>query len=473
MNHRLLPRILCGIAILTGISHAAEPPRFEPGKAAAHFPVDAAAIVRTPVEHRASYADVLKLVTPKVVSVFPAQLAKPGESPEDELLKRFFGMKKEDDPDDRFRGVGSGVIISADGYILTNSHVVHLQNGKLADEIIVEFSTKRRMPAVIVGADPRSDIAVLKVDAKDLPVLPMADSSQIEVGDLVFAVGNPFKIGITATMGMVSATRRGGIGVTGAEGYESFIQTDAAINPGNSGGALCDARGRLIGINTAIIGGHGGNVGIGFAVPVHLARRVLFNVLENGKVVRGFVGARVKSVDDGVAKNLELSEVKGAVVEELLETGPAGKAGLKKGDVILRIGTEEVDDAGAFRIAVAFATPGTTVPVSIVREGKTMELPVKIETQEEVATAGTTMEIEALPGVKLREVTEEPAGLRVESVTEESPVAKRLLPGMVITEINDQKIATRTDASTALQSGPNKFRVRNGEITETLLIKLK
>ena len=470
---KTLPLAVAAALVLSSAAGAEKPP-FNAGEAAAHFPQDAAAIDRAPKEHPASYADVLQRITPSVVSVFPARLAKPGEVPEDELLKRFFGTKKsgDDEEEDRFHSVGSGVIISADGYILTNSHVVHLGSGKLADEIVVEFSNKWRVPAKIIGADAKADIAVLKIEGKDLPALPVADSAQVEVGDLVFAVGNPFKVGITATMGMVSATHRTGIKLTGADGYEDFIQTDAAINPGNSGGALCDARGRLIGINTAIVGGFGGNVGIGFAVTSNLARRVLFNLLENGEPVRGFAGVRVKSVDDAAARAQKLAAVRGAVVEEVLDGGPGAKAGLKKGDVVLRVGGEEIDGANAFRIATAFAAPGAKLALQLVRDGQPVEVLLTVAKQEDAATPGTTMEIESLPGVRLREQGGD-AGLLVEQVAADSAFAKQLAAGMVILEINDAKTATRAAAAAALQPGPNKVRVQRDELTETLSLRVK
>ena len=350
---------------------------------------------------------------------------------------------------------------------------MHLGSGKLADEIVVEFSNKWRVPAKIIGADAKADIAVIKVEGKDLPALPVADSAQVEVGDLVFAVGNPFKVGITATMGMVSATHRTGIKLTGADGYEDFIQTDAAINPGNSGGALCDARGRLIGINTAIVGGFGGNVGIGFAVTSNLARRVLFNLLENGGPVRGFAGVRVKSVDDAAARAQKLAAVRGAVVEEVLDGGPGAKAGLKKGDVVLRVGGEEIEGANAFRIATAFAAPGAKLALQVVHDGQLLEVSLTVAKQEDAATPGTTMEIEALPGVRLREQGGDDAGLLVEQVAADSAFAKQLAAGMVILEINDAKTATRAAAAAALQPGANKVRVLRDELTETLSLRVK
>jgi len=215
---RMTPRSFVLCALLLTLSAAAirgETPHLSPNEAEAKFPQDATPLDRdAPAARLASYADVLKRVTPSVVSVFPARLVKPGDAQQDELLKRFFGEKPgagESEEDRHFRSVGSGVVISPDGYILTNSHVVHLESGKLADEIVVEFSNKWRLPASIVGVDPKADIAVIKVDGKDLPALPMADSKGVEVGDLAFVVGNPFKVGMTATKGMISATKRTGV----------------------------------------------------------------------------------------------------------------------------------------------------------------------------------------------------------------------------------------------------------------------
>lgn len=446
-------------------------------EAAAHFPQDTSPQIST--GESSGYAAILRKVTPSVVSVFPARFPVSGEDSEAEIMRRFFGAPgNEENENDRILGVGSGVIVSSDGYILTNSHVVHLPSGKLAGEVIVEFSSKRRSKATIVGVDARVDIAVLKVEREDLPALPMADSDAVEVGDLVFAVGNPFRIGITATMGIVSATNRSGMGFGGSEGYEQFLQTDAAINPGNSGGALCDASGRLIGINTAIMnmtgyGSGGGNIGIGFAVPINLARRVLLNLLAHGEVVRGFVGARVKSVDDSIAIEHGLSEVRGAMIEEVLDGGPADLAGLKKGDVILRVGSKAIEDASVFRIATAFARPGEQVEIIAQRNGSERKFVVAIGTTGTVGSTDSTMEIGALPGIHLAEVSGESPGLLVKSVDADSPYAKKFVEGMLIVAVNGSKTAARSHAEEALRSGPNKVEVRLNERTETLLIKVE
>jgi S1-C subfamily serine protease len=470
--------VLCALLLACiGAPILAEEPRLSPDEAEAKFPKDSTPIARDqPASRLTSYADVLKRVTPSVVSVFPAHLAKPGDARQDELLKRFFGEKPgagESEDDRHFRSVGSGVIVSADGYILTNSHVVHLENGKLADEIVVEFSNQWRFPASIIGVDPKADIAVIKVDGKDLPALPMADSKNVEVGDLAFVVGNPFKVGMTATMGMISATKRTGVRIGEPGGYQDFIQTDAAINPGNSGGALCDARGRLIGINTGMISGGGGSVGIGFAVSINLARRVLCNLLENGAPARGFAGVRVRSVDDAAARAQKLAEVKGAIVEEILADGPGANAGLQKNDVVLRVGEEEIDGAGAFGIAIGFAPPGTKLVFHVLREGQAMDLPVTVAREEDSAKPGASLEIDELPRVQLREQAGETPGLVVEKIDPLSPYAKALEPGMVIIEINDAPVATRPQASAALRQGANKLRVRSEGQTDTLTLVIK
>jgi len=472
MRTYLVP--LLALALLAA-AHA-EAPRFAAGLAAAKFPQDSVPLDRAAAAPRlVSYADVLKRVTPSVVSVFPARLAKPGDAQQDALLKRFFGAKpgvdEKEDEDSHFRSVGSGVIVSPDGYILTNSHVVHLESGKLADEIVVEFSNKWRLPATIIGVDAKADIAVIKVDGKDLPALPMADSRNVEVGDIAFAVGNPFKVGMTATMGMISAVKRAGVKIGDSGGFQDFLQTDAAINPGNSGGALCDARGRLIGINTAIISGSGGNLGIGFAVSVNLARRVLCNLLENGEPVRSFAGVRVKSVDDATARERKLAEVKGALVEELQPEGPGAQGGLQQGDIILRVGDEEIVDDNAFRIAVGFAAPGAKLAFHVIREGQPVDVNVTV-IQEKEAKKGAAIEIDELPKVHLREQQGAKAGLLVEKIEPHSPFAKSLEPGMVIFEINDAAVATAEQASAALHAGANKLRVRQDGETATISLTL-
>ena len=275
---------------------------------------------------RASFAPVIKKVSPGVVRVFTTVKAQKTGFSEgsdmNDMLRRFFGdqfqgrMPRRSLDMPRQEGVGSGVIVTKDGYILTNNHVV---DG--ADEVKVALQDGREFTAKVIGRDPKTDVAVIKIDAKDLPAVPMADSDKVEVGDVVLAIGNPFGIGQTVTTGIVSATGRGNMGLD----YEDFIQTDAAINPGNSGGALVDAEGRLIGINTAILSRSGGNQGIGFAIPANLARDVMDSLVKDGHVTRGYLGVMIQDVTPALAKEFKLKDTTGALVGDVTPEGPGGQ----------------------------------------------------------------------------------------------------------------------------------------------------
>jgi serine protease Do len=268
-------------------------------------------------------------------------------------------------------GLGSGVIVSSDGYILTNNHVVHD-----ADTIKVTLADARELNAKVVGTDPLSDLAVIKVDAKDLPAITFADSTKLEVGDHVLAIGNPFGIGQTVTGGMVSGLGRRSP-ETGVE-YEDFIQTDAAINPGNSGGALIDVRGRLVGINTAIYTRSGGFQGIGFAIPSSLAQNVMQQLVETGKVVRGFLGVSIQNLTTDLSDAFKLKDHHGALVGDVTPNSPAAKAGVKTGDIITEFNGQKVDDATRLQLQVADVRPGKEVTLDILRDGKPMQLKVTV-----------------------------------------------------------------------------------------------
>ena len=249
------------------------------------------------------------------------------------------------------RALGSGVIVSPEGYILTNNHVV---DG--ATEVTVTLHDKREFKARVVGTDPRTDVAVLKIDGSNFPVLTLADSSKVEAGDVVLAVGNPFGVGQTVTMGIVSATGRGGLGI---EQVEDFIQTDAPINPGNSGGALVDDEGHLIGINTAIMGNSGGSQGIGFAVPINMARHDMDQILEHGKVERAYLGILPQDVTPAMAKAFHTDASKGALVGDVTPNSPASRANLKNGDIILEINGQAIDDANQLRLKIGNLEPNS------------------------------------------------------------------------------------------------------------------
>ncbi len=442
---------------------------FASDEAAPHVTVK---IDETPIERDttfepASYSSVVKRVAPSVVNVQVTQRARsvPAQAlppfMQDPRLREFFGGEG---PEREMRqpsreGQGSGVVVSADGYILTNNHVV---NG--ADEIKIVFNDGSELIAKVVGTDPQTDLAVIKVEATDLPAVTFADSDVIEVGDRVLAVGNPFGIGQTVTSGMVGALGRASLGLE----YEDFVQTDAAINPGNSGGALVDIRGRLVGINTAILSRTGGFQGIGFAIPSNLARSVMEQLVANGEVVRGFLGVSIQDITPTLARSFDLSERSGALVADVVRDSPAEKSGLQAGDVITSFNGRPVVDARRLRLTVASFAPGTTVPATLLRDGKSLDLQLEVghrPGEERVADTGRrgsrggaeAREEAALRGVgvsdldaRARREFEIPTRLQgalITSVTPDSAAAKAgIRPGDVITEINRQPVASAEDA---------------------------
>ncbi|MCX6923437.1 MAG: trypsin-like peptidase domain-containing protein [Verrucomicrobia bacterium] len=329
---------LGGTAALTGSTLAASHTETAKAKTPAkegNLELDESPVPRTAGPYT-SFAPVVKKVAPGVVKIVVTGKASSVTVPEgfgfnDPFWRRFFGdqfgrqMPNRQFNVPRPHGLGSGVIVSKDGYILTNNHVVDN-----ADSLHVTLQDGREFTAKVIGRDPKSDVAVIKIEANDLPAVPMADSDKVQVGDIVLAIGNPFGVGQTVTTGIVSATGRGNLGI---EDYEDFIQTDAAINPGNSGGALVDVEGRLIGINTAIFSGSGGNQGIGFAIPSDLARNVMDSLVKYGHVTRGYLGLMIQDVNPALAKEFGLKENSGALIGDVVPNGPADKAGLKNGDV--------------------------------------------------------------------------------------------------------------------------------------------
>lgn len=368
----------------------------------------------------------------------------------DPFFRDFFGFGWDFDipRERRERSLGSGVIVSPDGYILTNDHVV-----REASEIVVSLLDKRELKAEIVGSDPRTDIAVLKLKerAEKLPYARLGDSSTVGVGDIVLAMGNPFGLGQTVTMGIVSATGRGGLNI---EALEDFIQTDAAINRGNSGGPLVNVRGEVIGINTAILSGSGGNEGIGFAVPSNMAREVMQQIIEKGRVVRGWLGVSIQPVTAAMAKVLKLPEPSGAIVGDVESGSPASRAGLQKGDVIVAVDNEKIEDSRQLQLAIARAGPGKKVDLKIIRDGKTMTVPVTLgerpEEKERAAARGPGRG-GPLEGVEVDELTPQLArqlglprdafGVVVTQVRPYSRAAEAgLARGDVIQEVNREPV---------------------------------
>ena len=319
-----------------------------------------------------SYADAVEKAAPAVVNIFTQKLVTERVHPllEDPLFRHFFG-NNQGTPRQRLESsLGSGVIISPEGYILTNNHVI-----EAADEIEVALRDGRTASAKIVGTDPDTDLAILKIELPELQSITLGHSQQLRVGDVVLAIGNPFGVGQTVTSGIVSATGRNMLGINT---FENFIQTDAAINPGNSGGALITAEGYLIGINTAIFSRSGGSQGIGFAIPIDLARDVMQQILEHGEVIRGWLGVAIQDLTPDLARSFDLESLDGVIISNIIRNGPADQAGLQRGDVITHVNTQAVKDVRTALTLISQARPGTIVKINGVRQGKTFERDVTV-----------------------------------------------------------------------------------------------
>jgi len=419
---------------------------------------------------RTGFAPIVKKVLPTVVNVSSTKVIKTsgsdlqGQMPDDDFFRQFFGgngrgMTPQQPRQQRERGLGSGVIVSPNGYILTNNHVV---DG--ATDVTVTLSDKRDYKARVVGTDPKVDIAVLKIDASDLPSIVVGDSSKIQIGDYALAVGNPFGVGKTVTMGIVSATGRTHLGI---EDYEDFIQTDAPINPGNSGGALINDRGELIGINTAIIThGSEGSQGIGFAIPVNLARNVMDEIVKNGKVTRAYLGILPQDVSPAIAKSFGVKEYTGALVGDVTADGPAQKAGLKNGDIILELNGKQVTDANELRMNISMMAPGTSVSLKVLRNGQDQNFTVTLgELPAEKASAEQSSgeQNSELSGIAVQNITPNlaqqlgvPAGTAGVVVTKVDPSSAAadagLQRGDVIQEVNRKPVHNASDFAAAMRT---------------------
>jgi Do/DeqQ family serine protease len=346
-----------------------------------------------------SLAPMLGQITPAVVNIATEGRVQMRQNPllEDPFFRFFFNFP--DQPLERkTQSLGSGVIVDAErGLVITNNHVI-----ANADQIAVNLRDGRKLEAKLVGADPETDITVIKVSPTErLISLPMADSNQLKVGDFVVAIGNPFGLGQTVTSGIVSALGRSGLGI---EGYEDFIQTDASINPGNSGGALVNLNGRLVGINTAIFSQTGGNIGIGFAIPINMVRQVMEQLVKHGEVKRGFLGAQLQDLDPELAEAFGLSQNQGAVLVNVIAGSPAEKAGLKPGDVITAINERSVHTASAVRNEIGLLRVGEQVKLEILRNGKPMQIMATISEQTETAAHATDIRNRRLAGVTVGDI---------------------------------------------------------------------
>jgi len=491
VGNRLAALTLSGALVLAGSALAfTEKNKSESKHPTVNIPVDERSINRDLGSHN-SFAPVVKKVAPGVVKVFTTTRVhntafnfngEQGPPEMNDLFRRFFGdqfenrMPRRNFNAPRQTGVGSGVITTKDGYILTNNHVV---DG--AEEVKVALQDGREFTARVIGRGPKSDVAVIKIEAKDLPAVPMADSDKVEVGDVVLAVGNPFGIGQTVTTGIVSATGRAGpVGLD----YEDFIQTDAALNTGNSGGALVDAEGRLIGINTAILSRSGGNQGIGFAIPANLARDVMTELVKDGKVTRGFLGVVIQDVTPALAKQFNLKENNGALVGDVSPKSPAEKAGIESGDVITEFNGKKVTDSRHLKLEVARIQPGESVPVKVLRDGSTKTLSVTVKempgTEQAANNSGSSKRDDngTLNGVAVGDLDRQTrqqfdlpntikGGVVITEVDPSSPAAEAgLKPGDVIQEINRKPVKTADEAVKMTENTKDKVTLlriwRNG-----------
>ena len=430
------------------------------------------------------FAPVLKPALAAVVNISSSRIVKIPSGPssplfEDPFFRQFFGDQffRQMPREQREHSLGSGVIVSEDGYILTNNHVVDK-----ATDIKIALPDKREFKGKVVGSDPKTDVAVVKISATGLPTLAFGDSDKLQVGDYVFAIGDPFGIGETATMGIVSAKGRGGLAI---EDYEDFIQTDAAINPGNSGGALINARGELIGINTAILAGNGGgNQGIGFAIPISMAHRVMDQILKNGKVTRGYLGVAIQDMNPDLAKAFNAPEGKGALIGDVSSDGPGAKAGLQKGDVIEEIDGQTVTGVNDLRLRIASTAPGTTVHLKLLRNGEPRDVAVLLgqlpEKANEGPLSGSESEGTPMKGVQVDELTPQLRreldlspnihGVVVTDVSPDSPAGDAgLRRGDVIEEVNRKPVDSVSEYRGALRRAGNQSLVllvsRNGNTT--------
>jgi len=414
------------------------------------------------------YSLVVKRVVPAVVNISTSKVVKQTafEMPQgvDPSLRQFFGDGlgqglNQQPQEQNEKALGSGVIVSPEGYILTNNHVV---DG--AKDITVTLHDKREMKARVVGTDPRTDIAVLKIDGSNFPSLMLADSSKVEIGDIVLAIGDPFGVGQTVTAGIVSATGRSGLGI---EPLEDFIQTDAPINPGNSGGALVDDEGHLVGINTAILSGNsGGSQGIGFAVPINMARHDMEEILAHGKVAHGYLGILPQDVTPALAKAFNSSETNGALVGEVTPNSPAAHSDLKQGDIIVAVNGKPVTDASQLRSTIGMMDANATAMLKVMRNGKMQEMSVTLgefPSKEERASVDSANSDNSLQGVTVENLTPEttqelklPAttqGVVVDKVSPASHAADAgLQAGDVIQQVNHQSVTNVKDYNQAVSS---------------------
>ncbi len=410
-----------------------------------------------------SYAEVLEPVQKAVVSIYSTKIVRDANP----LLRQFFP----DAPvqERRQQGLGSGVIVTADGYVLTNNHVV-----EGADELKVLLPDEREFVARLIGTDPKTDIAVVKIDATALPFVTLADSDRLRVGDVVFAVGNPLDVGQTVTMGIVSAKNRNVKILEQVGGYEDFIQTDAAINMGNSGGALIDARGRLVGINSAILSPSRGSIGIGFAVPINLAASVMKSLVETGAVSRGYLGVTTETVTPDVAEQLGLPrDTRGVVISDLIPDSPAERAGLRRTDVILGINGHAVSALEELRLLIAQMPPGSTARLRVIRDGTERTIDVTLDKVAERTGelfAGVFVKPLGRDDRRKLGLDARVTGLLVTEMSPDSPYLGELATNAVIMEVNRTPVRDVEQARQLLAPGRNLLAIFYGGAARFIVI---
>jgi serine protease Do len=451
-----------------------------------------------------AFTSVVKKAGPAVVYIGVEKTVKGPDSKQmDELfdnpfLRRFFGDQfeqfQQQQPQRQQRqprrmpkqeGAGSGFIITSDGLILTNNHVV-----EDADKITVKLADKREFIAKVIGTDPQSDVALIKIEANNLPILPLGDSNQLEVGEWVIAIGSPFELSQTVTVGVVSAKGRNRMGIND---YENFIQTDAAINPGNSGGPLLNIKGQAVGINTAIFSRTGGYMGIGFAIPVNMAKSVEEQLRSHGKVVRGWLGLIIQDMDENLAQSFGAGKTEGGIlVSEITPGSPAEKAGLKQGDIVLSLNGSKLADVTDLRNRIAMTAPGSSITLEIVRDGHNEQVSVVIAEQPSDFSESVKNKIKQLSGsvldklgLTLKELTPDLAeqfgyskgqGVIVAEVEEGSPAGNvGIEPGQLIEEVNKIRVHSLAELKDALKKGGDSkqvlLRVRSGEYSKYVALK--
>ena len=425
-----------------------------------------------------SLAPMLKKVLPAVVNISTTSTVKMQQNPlfQDPFFRRFFNLppnqqQQQQQQEEKRQALGSGVIINAEkGLVVTNAHVI-----ENADEITVKLQDGRTFEGKLVGSDPESDVAVVRIKADNLTALPIGDSDKLQVGDFVVAIGNPFGLNQTVTSGIVSALGRTGLGI---EGYEDFIQTDASINPGNSGGALINLEGQLVGINTAILAPSGGNVGIGFSIPINMVKQLTNQLVAHGKVTRGRLGVYVQDLTPKLAKAFDIKQDHGAVVSQVIPHSPAEKAGLKEGDVITAMDGKPVTGAAELRNDVGLKRVGSSIDLTVLRDGKEMKVTAVLEAREQQAMKGDDLS-DALKGATFAPLPDEikqqgvQNGVYVKEVEEGSSAWQNDLRAKdVITSVNRQRVASLDQFRQIVSSSSELlFTIQRGERTFFLAIR--